>query len=56
MQIGILGAGNIGLAAARQLIGAGHRAKLAGPQTWRSPRNLVRRAWTSGVFQVGWSP
>ena len=35
MEIGILGAGQVGLAVGRQLIGAGHRVKLAsarGPQ------------------------
>jgi 8-hydroxy-5-deazaflavin:NADPH oxidoreductase len=36
MEIGILGAGNIGLAVARQLIGAGHRVKLSSARGWQA--------------------
>jgi len=47
MQIGILGAGHVGLAVGRQLIGAGHRVKLSSA---RGPHALTPVA--QGIGEV----
>jgi hypothetical protein len=49
MQIGILGAGNVGLAVARQLIGAGHVVKLSSS---RGPHALTPVAQDIGAEPV----